>query len=438
MTTSASQTKLPNQPTRVVVIGNGAILPGIYRSIQKEITNKDIALTIVSTLPYHVCYALMGECISGAMNQTNLVMQLETCFPNARHIRGNPLALYREAKQLLVRTCNGQRVYINYDHLIVDDVYFTDQVSSSVLSTGFIIQSVWDMLKTKKQLEHLVERAAVAGNHISASRLLTVCVGGAGTSGIELAAYIGAYLQQLCRRLELSSDVKPLVYLIANDTMFDRYKPGIKNYISEQLKAIHVKVVHGKQIVRVNADGAILQDGSFISCSLVYNTLNTWLPTNVRSLVDVLLLALETDVFVPDKYSRLKGNENIWLGNDLTKEQVLPSPLDYTTNFSKGEHIGRNIIRSLKNQPLRPFYPGNTITGTLGIGAGFVQIGGIQLTGVTASLVRWLAVLLHIPSFNRSHCFKNLLTNLSYNKRGEKINVRVKKSVSPGIHFQPS
>jgi NADH dehydrogenase len=397
-------------PVQIVLIGNGNISLGVYRSLRKKLMDEssNISLTIITQMPYHVCYGLMAECITGVVDYENLITPIETCFKYAKHIWGHATAVNPALRQVQIKQAN-RVINIPYDHVVIDSEYFNDEMSDNKTPAGFTIQSAWDMLKTRRQLDHLVERAIAARDRIGAARILRICVGGSGISGIEMAAYMGRYLRQLCNGHESLSDVKPHVYLVTNDIMFSGYdyKSKLKNYVNDQLKAADVKIVYDKRIIRVNTDGAILHDGSFINCSLVYNA-----KTESRS--DALnkepLILMENSVPAIDTYNRLKGCDNIWLANapGTSCHELMPAPANYISTINKGTCIARNIVRSLKNQPLLLMNPADNKTiGSLGEGYGFTDVSGFELKGWPAWLIRCLMLLFYMPSSNRQRCVQN-------------------------------
>jgi NADH dehydrogenase len=442
MSLLSKQPTTKKEPVHVILIGNGTISLGVYRSLQKQLINRgNITLTIITQLPYHVCYGLMPECITGIVDHENLNSPIESCFTNARHIWGHATAIIPKLRQVRIKITNSQTVHISYDHLIIDNEYFNDALANNKTPVGFTIQSTLDMLKTKQQLDYLVERATAAKDKMAAARILRVCIGGSVKSGIELAGYIALYLKQACANYESLATIKPIVYLVTDDRMlagYDSSHDRLYNYITGQLKEAGVKIIYERKIIRVNTDGVIFHDGSFINCSLVYNAS---IETDISVANNNPVILTEDSVSAVDKYGRLKGHTNIWIANSLYPEstRMLPAPADYIASVSNGKNIGKNIMLTLRSKPLKTLNPGsNIITGSLGPGKGFAAIGGLKFHGWAAWLFRCLLLLFYMPASNRRKCLGNYFHAVLWKHESLALFRFPKSNSLQKMNFQPA
>jgi len=412
-TLSSRQQATGNLPIRVVLIGNGNIALGAYQSLFRHLGNDilggKVQLILVSAGQYHTCYGWMMECITEIVEYKNLMIPLSECFKHALHVNGNLVGIDSKGKELRVTEETGQTKTIPYDHLLVGDQYFTETLQNNKTATGFTIQSSLDMMKTRQQLVYLTERAALAKDRFTASRILRVAIVGDGFAGVELASNISAYLRHLCRQYEIAF-IKPTLYLVVNspeliETSVKASK--INKYIGQHLEDMGVRIIYNKRVIRVNTDGAALHDGSFINSSIVYCTNHT---TETSFKITNSFCTDGNARPVTDIYGRVKAYPGAWIAGTYNQE-VLPTPCHYIDRINEGRSIGKNIALSIKKSPLRTSGPGLLSTvGSLDSGKSCAIVSGILLTGWLAFCMRVVLLLHYMPAFQRSACIRNWIS----------------------------
>jgi NADH dehydrogenase FAD-containing subunit len=409
---SRSQT-IGHLPINVVLIGSGNITLGAYKSLvmhlRSAILSGKVQLILVSAGHYHTCYGWMMECITEIVEYENLMIPLSDCFKHALHVSGNLVSIDPEAKQLQVIEETGQTITIHYDHLLAGDEYFTETLQNNKTACGFTIQSSLDMLKTRQQLVFLTERAALAKDRFSASRILRVAIVGDGVAGVELASNICAYLMHLCTQYKIAF-VKPTLYLVINNRVLveSRVKASrINEYITRQLEDIGVRIIYNKRVIRVNPDGAALDDGSFINCSIVYCTNHT--PEARFKITDSFCVNGSAQPEL-DIYGRVKAYTNAWMAGTY-HDDILPNPSQYIDKVNEGRRIGKNMARAIKKRPLSTSKPRFTSSvGSLDAGKGFAVVSGIRLTGWAGFCLRVVFLLYYMPALQRSACIRNWIS----------------------------
>ena len=409
--------------TQIVLIGNDNISLGAYqslvRNLQTGIRDGNVQLTIISGEQFYTCYGLMQECISGMIDYNNLLVPMKTCFSQAKHISGSVIGIDSSKRSITVSQQDGQLTTIAYDHLVVGNEHFTSTLQSDKTHTGFTIQSAVDMLKTRRQLDHLMHQAALARDKFSAARILRVAVAGEGMEAVELAASIAECLKQLSAQYSLKG-IKATLYLVLNQPALSSAtaKPDkITKYIKDELQNCGVRIFYNKHVIRVNADGAVLQDGSFINCSIVYSTGKSTCEVPCAS--NAFGTATKKASLPTDNYGRVTAYKNAW-SEKVRERMLLPQASQYMRLLQEGRIVGENIAAYLKQRPLTSIQNVSTMAGSIGKGKGFASVFGLQLTGWLAFYVRIIWLLVLIPSVNRSACIKNYLAFYTNKQKAKK------------------
>ena len=395
-----------NQPTpsackKVVIAGNSNISLGAYRSLEKrfrrQISNGRVVITVITESPFHTCYGLAQECVTGEIDYQNLLVPMTEMFPHAQIIHGKVTHKNSSLRKLTVEMTNGNSTLIEYDQFLEDQSCFSKS-SCSKSSNEIYINSLEDLVDLRNRLTSFVNSASESQEKILASRHLRVAVAGKGLAGIELANSIAACMKQLCVEYGMPQ-LKPTVYLVLhNSELYEAaaFNSSLEGFIKEQLLDAGVRVSTGKQVIRVNTDGAVCNDGSFINCKLV-----------VRTDQDAAngLAGLEGER--PDLFGRTNEND-CWKANHYFPGS-LPEPASYLAVLRQGNWLGSNIARAMLGETLKEIKTGEGFkAGSMKRAEGFFRLGMLKLKGSLAYFLRTWLILRTLPLGNRRLCIRNM------------------------------
>ncbi|MES2645878.1 MAG: FAD-dependent oxidoreductase [Bacteroidota bacterium] len=401
-----------DSPLNIVLLGSGAVCLGAFQTLVKKIAplmiDGRVQLTLISKDDFHTSYGWMQECMTGLLDEPMLRVPVESCFRQAKRVIGSLVQVDPARRQIQVKENQGVTVH-HYDHLLIGDQFCGD-ASTIATDLGFPIQSALDMAKMKQELQILAEKAARSKDKFTAARHLRVTLVGNGLVAAELAGTISVYLRQLCRQQFVS--VKPTIYLVTNEPSLQVSGPNamaFKAYVSRVLKEEGIRVICNKELLRVNTDGAVLIDGSFINCSLVFNA-NPFCGKQEPGLLSGAIPSLESD-----RYGHVINATDVWrLRGSLSRQ--FKSPSSYIYNVKQGRLIGANIAASIcgKNEVALKTRE-SFLMANMGNGHAISCINGWPLFGWLAAFLRGVYMLKYLLPQNRAKILRAIFSHLAGN-----------------------
>jgi NADH dehydrogenase FAD-containing subunit len=409
---------IPGSPSRIVISGNSNVSLGAYRQLEKKLEHAlskgSASITVITESPFHTCYGLLQECLAGEINYQNLLVPMTELYPKAEIIHGQVTSQDENAKLLTVELINGSELLVPYDQFLADEACFAKPVSNKA-GPEFFIHTLEDITELRQKLTALVSNAASAKDRLSTSRHLRVAVAGNGLAGIELATSIASTIKQLCNDFAIPQ-LKPTVYLLLhNAELYEgaAFNRLLESYFKTKFFETGVRVSSGIQVTRVNADGAVCSDGSFINCSLVVRTDN---------LVNRDALIMEKR---PDKYGRA-GSAGCWKPVNYFPGSI-PEPASYLAALKQGSRLGENIARQISGKNLVELKSSEGFrAGSLKKGEGFCRFGPLKLKGSAAYFVRTWLILRSLPAPLRILCIRNMTDTYFLRQQLQDLGKRLK------------
>lgn len=392
----------PAPNTQIVFIGFDLSLYHTYKSlnqvIRKDIKSGKTRLLVINPSENFYFDGWGTEITTEIIQPKNVCYSLSQLLPNVNLVVGKVIGLDKSSQQIQVEQTGRPPVNIHYNHLIIS------QQANILLVTGnSMLDSKPDNQKEiNTALQQLVARAATAKNIWEARRLFQVVITGNLTNSREWAIQISEYLSQLSQAYPSLSGIQPGISLVGQwsnrFSSTNQTSPAIEKYVQKQLNQLGIHCFEGRQVVRENADGVVLSDGSFIACNWVLNCegAGIW-PACFED-----FKKNEDQCLITDKYSRLLGESNIWAVNMQAKTSLQNSgkAASYQVEAGKkGKHLGLNLLNALSCQMLRPYSATSSLqVGSLGSGKGLVKIGNMGFTGNFASWLRLFLLLKAMPT----------------------------------------
>ncbi|MGI8550122.1 MAG: NAD(P)/FAD-dependent oxidoreductase, partial [Dehalococcoidia bacterium] len=294
------------------------------------------------------------------------------------------------------RLVQTERTNEPYDYLIVATGSTTNFFGlPGVAERSFGLKDLPEALALRNQLLGLFERALEEQDRARRRDLLTLLIAGGGPTGVELA---GAFSELI--RLILAHDYPSLdptdvriVLIEGADRLLGAFRPGLSRSALRRLRQKGVEVLLQRQVVRLDEQGVLLQDGTEIRTSLI-----VW-AAGVRA-VDLsrdLSASLGRGGRVPVLPTlQLPNHPEVYVIGDMAElrqnGEILPMLAPVA--LQEGRLAAMNIARQVTGQRLLPFhYADRGTMATIGRSAAVAQVGPLSLTGFPA----WLAWLgLHI------------------------------------------
>lgn len=393
--------------TKIVLLGSGYVSVWTYRSLVKhmrsQIANGQVSITVICAYDHHCYHGWTAESLTDIIQVENRLSPLAEIMPKAHWIPGQADELDRVAKVVYVRTQTGERQPVPYDHLVVGIGSFDSEAVEGIRECGYQIKSPEAFQRTRQRLHQLVEQAAQS-DIVTAHQLLRFTVAGGGLTGVELVTNLAEWLHFQMKSYATLHTIKPQIRLVNRSSrVLSLLQPDFKTliqYTEMTMVQYGIEVLNNRQLARVTAMGAYLRDGSFLESSLVISTVgqSRFVLAGTESLPRDGMQRLCTNT-----YLNVADLPTIWGGGDACHVPRVKTGEACPTNalwaIEHGKRIGRNIARTLKGKPLKPFtFKGLGQTASLGLGKGISDLYGIPFTGALAWILRWFFFHYYMPS----------------------------------------
>lgn len=375
------------QSIHIVIIGGGY---GGIRAMEHLAHNSHIAITLIDKNPYHYMQAEVYDFIANKVDMSHVMIDLPSLcksFGLVNFICEEVTQINSDRSEIITPTQT-----IGYDRLIIASgsrTYFPDFIKGLREHTHGV-KSIPSALDFKQQFERSLLNRIETQTQGCDVKPFNIVIGGAGLSGVEIAAEMAAYANKFyhngnfgCRGVD--------VYLIdAYETILYGMDPFLIQSAYERLIKLGIHVWHNNRISEVHAHDIVLDNGKHLDFEFMIFT------GGIAASPLTQHLGFETNLkghLIVDENLNIPNQPNIYAIGDIT------SALDENGKFipptaqlaeREGEHVARNILRTLRGKSKQPFrYKNQGVMIALGgeYGAGLLP-GGIKVKGYLAYLIK--------------------------------------------------
>lgn len=375
------------QSVHVVVIGGGY---GGIRAIEHLANNSHITITLIDKNPYHYMQAEVYDFIANKVDMSQVMIDL----PSLCKSFGLVEFICEEVSGIdtLSSTVSTPTQNIRYDYLIIatgSRTYFPEFIKGLREHTHGV-KSIPSALDFKQQFERALLNRIEAQTQGCDVEPFNIVIGGAGLSGVEIAAEMAAYANHFyqngnfgCRGVD--------VYLIdAYESVLFGMDPFLIESAYARLIKLGVHVWHNNRISEVRKNEILLDNGKTLDFEFMIFTGGIAASSITR------YLGFETNTkghLIVDEHLNIPSHGNIYAIGDITQAldengKFIPPTAQLAERGA--EHAAANIIRSLKGKEKRPFrFKNQGVMIALGgeYGAGLLP-GGIKVKGYIAYLIK--------------------------------------------------
>ncbi len=398
---------MKNNTKQIVLIGGGYASIWAYRSIVNELLIEMMAgkirIKVICPDEFHFFHGWTAESLMGIIGDQNRMSPLSDVFKYAEIIKGKVVQIDTVSQIIKVDVSNGPKCTIRYDHILLGFGSVDSSSIEGINEYACQLKSYHALMATKTRIHNQIRQAASA-NSYSAQELLRFVIAGCGYTGVEVAANLAEYIQILKKQFPSLQNIHPTIYLINSK---EEILPGlnknlarIRKYTEKILLRYGIVTMNNIRITRITERGAYLSDGSFVKSELIISTIG-----QSRIVLDGTE-EMERDSekrILTNPFLQVKNKCGIWGAGDAVNvthsSTMKPCPSNALWAIKQGEHAGKNIVRSILKQPIKPFtYKGLGQCAGLGIGKGIGELYGMQFTGWVAWITRWLFFQHFMPS----------------------------------------
>ncbi len=368
------------------------ILGGSYGGIaamRRLSRHPEIQVTLIDQHPYHYLQTEGYELISSNTSFDETIVSLPALCANYENVTFKHRTVQAiDPKQKVILLTDGEE---SYDVLIIavgsvtkrfdcdENVYHYSSGAKSL--RGAVKLQQFFQKELYKRLESEKE----------ANENFNIIIGGAGLSGVEIAAGMQHFFNRYYRSNALSCATLHIHLIASRDTVLNGMHPTIIKTASKRLKKLRVILHTQCRIAALAAHEAILTNDTHIPFDFMIFAGGT---TSAPCLENLEVEKNKKGQIIVDAYLRCKTYSHIYVIGDSAalldkKSKALPPTAQ--TAIQSGEVAASNIIRSLKHKTLKKAdikIKGLAIA--LGGKYAAIDLGKIRFSGYTAYLIKKL------------------------------------------------
>jgi len=391
---------------KVAIIGAGY---GGLRAIENLVNNEKISLYLFDENSYHYLQTEAYGYIAGRFDLHDVALDLKNWCHGFKH----PITFiqqkvnYIDSKNNLIKTDFDS---YEYDYLIISTGARTNffKFIDGMDKYGFGVKKLFRCHSFRTSFEHLLYEKLENSN--IQGKTINLAIGGAGLSGVEIAAEMGNVIKRQSKSIgESAKEIK--IYLIdASDTIL----PGMSKYIikntKKRLESLGIKIMTKSFIKRVDMDTIYFNDDSILNYTFMIFT-GGILANNINSDLEISLnktkqyicdstLRIHTNIFTIGDCSEIKDKNN----------NTLPPTAQIAEKSA--EYAAKSIEQLIQKESIKPFV--GKVDGV------FVALGGHYAVGELFSKIKvkgYLAYLLKKVITKSYYIGLKLRLNTGFKKR---------------------
>lgn len=373
------QTAAP-MTTDVVLIGGGHTHAVVLRQLGM-LSLPGVQLTLITDLVDTPYSGMLPSHIAGIydFDQTHIDLRWLTRFARCRLFQGQAVGLNLEQQQVIC----ANRPPVKYDLLSID----TGSTPATMTVPGaadyaIAAKPVPNLLQQwQKILEGLCDRP---------TQPLTLAVVGAGVGGVELTLNMQARLHQVLTRLGRPTNQVKLHLFHRGEAVATGCNQATQQHLQQILQARGVQLHLNETVVAVQPVAeqysVHCQSDLTVHCDRIIWVTQAAAPAWLQDSG----LALDEHGFIAVRDTLQScSHDNVFAAGDVATMVNHPRPKAGVFAVRQGLPLAKNLVRSLRQQPLRPFRPQRQFLSLIDLGDGRTVASRGPLTFESAWARRW-------------------------------------------------
>jgi NADH dehydrogenase len=371
----------------VVIIGGG--FGGLDAA--RALAGAPVRVTLLDRHNYHLFQPLLYQVATASLSPADVASPIRWILrrqSNVQVLLAEAQTIQPERRRVII---DGGS--IDYDYLIVATgaahAYF-GHPEWAARAPG--LKTLDDALEIRRQILLAFEAAERETDAAARARLLTFVIIGGGPTGVELAGALAEIARRTLREDFRSIDTESarIVLLEGSPHVLGTFPPELRQAALDSLIRLGVEVRTSAIVTDVTSD-AVCVGEERIPAETVLWAAGVAASPLVKSLGAPLdrvgRVLAEPTLVVP-------GHPDIFVVGDVCALQQDGKPLPGVAQVAKqgGAHAARNLLRTIRGEPLVPFrYRDYGNMATIGRGAAVAEIASLKVGGFVAWLI-WLFI----------------------------------------------
>jgi len=359
---------------KVVIIGAGY---GGLRAVEKLVKRKDIEITLIDKNPYHYLQTEAYGYIAGNFDICDITVDIKSwCDGFSKDIHFfQEECIGIDTKSKTIQT-NLQTIH--YDELIVATGALTNFPSfiQGLEEYSHGVKVLNRAYEFKTQFEEIIYKKVKNSDH----REFNIIIGGAGLSGVEIAAEMAYISQKFINSIGIKKGNIHIYLIEAYDSILNGMDSYIVKNTLKRLEDLNVKVMTNSFIDSVSKNTVHLKTGENLEFDFMIFT-GGIRAIGVNDIMDVKKNKLNQ--FIVDEYLQIEGFDDIYAVGDCAeirnlKGELLPPTSQIAEQCASV--VAKNIIRKLERRELLK-YDGK-------MDGMFVALGGEYAVGTMFDMIK--------------------------------------------------
>src|SRR6266852_191527 len=385
--------------SHVVIVGAG--FGGL--GVAEELAQVPVDVTLIDRHNYHTFQPLLYQVATSLLNPEDVGAPVRSIFRSQENVDfrlGKVTGINVSGRKIQLK--DGQD--ISYDYLVLAGGATVNYFGTpGAAEHAFPLYTLMNAVSLRNQVMRRFEAAAEDPTIINDGALNFVVVG-AGPTGVET----GGALADLFYNLlpddyhQQATDKARIIIVEMGKEVLAQFKENLRVYARQELEDRGVELRLGEAVAEVGPTFVRLKSGEEIKT----HTLIWAAGVRANPLADLLgmpqgrggRVKLNPDLSVPDHPEIFVVGD---MGEVASDGQVLPQL--GSVAMQSGEHVGRQIARSLHGEPGQPFrYWDKGFMATIGRGAAVVELPNKMTLHGALAYFAWLGVHLTLLSGMRN------------------------------------
>ena len=411
----------------ILIVGGG--YAGFYaaRELESRLKQGEASVTILDPRPYLTYQPFLPEVVAGSVEARHAAVSLRRHLRRTTVLSGRATSIDHASKSVQAQMNDGREVRLDYDIIVVTAGAVTRTLPvPGIAETAYGLKHVEEAVAIRDTFLTALDRAANLPAGPERSRALTVTFIGGGFAGVEgFGELLSLAHAALKRYPEIAPDELSFHLVEASDRILPEVSPKTGAWVVRSLERRAARVHLNTTIVSAVGGQVVLSSGERFASDLIVWTAgiaanptvskHTDLPVNQRGMVVVCPDLRVGTVDHPVQDAWAAGDEctasDAWAAGDNAAvpdlARTATPPYAYTVANAQhavrqGKLLARNITRSLRGAPTRPYRHRSLGTvATLGLGTGVFEAGPVVIKGFRGWLIHRAYHVLAIPTWER-------------------------------------
>jgi NADH dehydrogenase len=355
--------------------------------------------TIVTPENFMLYTPLLPEAASGTLEPRHTIVPLRAMCPHAELLLGRATAVDVEVRTAAIETDAGAQT-VRWEELVVALGAVPRTVPVPGLTEHALsFKSLAEAIHLRNHVLRQLEDADAALDDAERERRLSFVFVGAGYAGVEALAELSDLVDDAARYYPSLKDVpRRWVLVDAAPMILPEIPPRLGDYAADELAKRGVEIRVGTTLASLDADEAVLGDGTRIPTRTLVWTAGV----RPHPLVRELGLPLDERGRVEvDELLRVRGHEHVWSLGDCARVPNTRSELPDPPTCQHALRQARRLAKNLQGDRQPYGYRMMGQVATLGRYKGIAEVMGLPLRGFLGWWVTRTYHLYQLPLLSR-------------------------------------